>query len=88
MFQTLVSQIFLFIVTDLNPESSPDNLFDVLSLCNEVNDSWRAVLAHTVALSRPLFAVLAACYEVIMKGTIQPYHYIAAFVLSRFDDGV
>ena len=51
-----ISQTFFFLATDLNPESSPDNLFDVLSLCNEVNHSWRAMRAHTVALRRPLFA--------------------------------
>ena len=83
-----ISQTFFFLATDLNPESSPDNLFDVLSLCNEVNHSWRAMRAHTVALRRPLFAVLAACYEVVMKCSIQPYHYITAFVLSRSDDDV
>ncbi|XP_028406945.1 spatacsin-like [Dendronephthya gigantea] len=48
-------------VTDLNPETSPDNLFDVLSLCNDVNEPWRAILAHSIILRRPLFAVLSAC---------------------------
>ena len=42
----------------------PENLFDVLFACETHPEPWRALLAHAVALNRPLLAILASCYQV------------------------
>jgi len=42
----------------------PSDLFSVLFKCQSHERPWRSLLAHAIALQRPLLAVLAACYEV------------------------
>ena len=42
----------------------PEDLFSALLKCQADKTPWRSLLAHAIALERPLLAVLAACYEV------------------------
>ena len=42
----------------------PTDLFSVLFKCQSHESPWRSLLAHAIALQRPLLAILAACYEV------------------------
>ena len=57
----------VFLPPALEEESLPADLFSVLFKCEGYNSPWRALLAHAVALQRPLLAILAACYEVYVK---------------------
>ncbi|XP_064396222.1 spatacsin-like isoform X6 [Halichondria panicea] len=41
----------------------PEDLFSALLKCQADKTPWRSLLAHAIALERPLLAVLAACYE-------------------------
>ena len=54
----------MFLPPALEEESLPSDLFSVLFKCEGHDSPWRALLAHAVALQRPLLAILAACYEV------------------------
>ena len=54
----------VFLPPALEEESLPGDLFSVLFKCEGHDSPWRALLAHAVALQRPLLAILAACYEV------------------------
>ena len=45
----------------------PDDLFSVFFKCQSYETPWRALLAHAIALQRPLLAVLAACKEVCVE---------------------
>ena len=42
----------------------PDDLFTVLFHCQDHTQPWKALLAYSTALQRPLLSLLAACYEV------------------------
>ena len=42
----------------------PGDLFSAIFKCDCHQISWKALLAHAIALRRPLLAILAACYEV------------------------
>lgn len=42
----------------------PEDLFSTLLKCQSDKIPWRSLLAHAIALERPLLAILAACYEV------------------------
>ncbi|KXJ04407.1 uncharacterized protein LOC110246681, partial [Exaiptasia diaphana] len=64
----------------LDPDKLPDDFFEVLFACNDAKIPWRSLLAHAIALHRPLFAVLAACYE--ESKTID---CICAWMLSTYD---
>ena len=48
----------------LSPHNLPDDLFAILFKCQSNGCPWRALLAHAVALQRPLLAILAACNQV------------------------
>ena len=48
----------------LEEANLPDDLFSVLFKCRAHQTPWRALLAHAIALQRPLLAILAACQEV------------------------
>ncbi|XP_078607878.1 spatacsin-like isoform X2 [Branchiostoma floridae x Branchiostoma japonicum] len=48
---------------EVDPSSCPDDLFSVLFKCQNTSCPWRSLLAHAVALTAPILAVLAACYE-------------------------
>ncbi|XP_078689529.1 spatacsin-like isoform X2 [Branchiostoma floridae x Branchiostoma belcheri] len=48
---------------EVDPSSCPDDLFSVLFKCQNTSCPWRSLLAHAVALTAPVLAVLAACYE-------------------------
>ena len=54
----------VFLPPALEKESLPSDLFSVLFKCEGHDAPWRALLAHAVALQRPLLSILAACYEV------------------------
>ena len=43
----------------------PSDLFSAIFKSDSHQCSWRALLAHAIALHRPLLAILAACYEVV-----------------------
>jgi spatacsin len=47
----------------LSPDNLPDDLFAILFKCQSHSCPWRALLAHAVALQRPLLAILAACNQ-------------------------
>ena len=75
----------VFLPPALEEESLPGDLFSVLFKCEGHDTPWRALLAHAVALQRPLLAVLAACYEVSLGGYVlsllffqQPQYYCIA----------
>lgn len=42
----------------------PGDLFSVIFKADCHSSSWRALLAHAIALQRPLLAILSACYKV------------------------
>lgn len=42
----------------------PADLFSAILKSQNYECAWRTLLAHAIALQRPLLAVLAACYEV------------------------
>eukprot|EP00058_Branchiostoma_floridae_P024300 XP_002609790.1 hypothetical protein BRAFLDRAFT_78622 [Branchiostoma floridae] len=48
---------------EVDTSSCPDDLFSVLFKCQNTSCPWRSLLAHAVALTAPILAVLAACYE-------------------------
>ena len=48
----------------LSPDNLPDDLFAILFKCQSHSCPWRALLAHAIALQRPLLAILAACNQV------------------------
>ncbi|XP_066273752.1 spatacsin-like isoform X2 [Branchiostoma lanceolatum] len=48
---------------EVDPSSCPDDLFSVLFKCQNTSCPWRSLLAHAAALTAPILAVLAACYE-------------------------
>ncbi len=52
-------------------EDLPADLFSVLFKCNTHSSPWRALLAHAIALQRPLLAILAGCHEV-HRFTVDP----------------
>lgn len=54
----------VFLPPPLEEESLPGDLFSVLFKCEAHDTPWRALLAHCIALQRPLLAILAACYTV------------------------
>ena len=54
----------VFLPPALEEEGLPGDLFSVLFKCEAHDTPWKALLAHAIALQRPLLAVLAACYEV------------------------
>ena len=56
----------VFLPPPLEEESLPGDLFSVLFKCEAHDTPWRALLAHCIALQRPLLAILAACYKVDM----------------------
>ncbi|XP_048583501.1 spatacsin [Nematostella vectensis] len=47
----------------IDPNTVSDHLLDVLFECQSAHVPWRALLAHSIALRRPVLAVLAACHE-------------------------
>ena len=67
----------VFLPPALEEESLPGDLFSVLFKCEGHDTPWRALLAHAVALQRPLLAILAACYEVSLDG-----HVLSFFIFS------
>ena len=54
----------IFLPPALEEEGLPRDLFSVLFKCEAHSVPWKALLAHSIALQRPLLAVLAGCYEV------------------------
>ena len=54
----------VFLPPPLEEESLPGDLLAVLFKCEAHDSPWRALLAHAIALQRPLLAILAACYKV------------------------
>ena len=60
----------MYVATDVERQPAleevnlPDDLFSVLFKCRVHQTPWRALLAHAIALQRPLLAILAACQEV------------------------
>ena len=42
----------------------PTDFFSTIFKSQTYECGWRALLAHAIALQRPLLAILAACYEV------------------------
>ena len=48
----------------IEAEDLPDDLFSVFFKSQSHSCPWRSLLAHAIALQRPLLAVLAACHKV------------------------
>ena len=63
-----------FLPPPLEEESLPSDLFSVLFKCEAHDTPWRALLAHCIALQRPLLAILAACYKVGMCMCLYSFH--------------
>ena len=54
----------------LTEEDLPADLFSVLFQCQDhPQPSWRALLAYSIGLQRPLLALLASYYEVREEGS-------------------
>ncbi|XP_077989348.1 spatacsin-like [Glandiceps talaboti] len=47
---------------DIDVGHIPSDLFGVIFVCENTSQPWRHMLAHCVALRRPILAVLAACF--------------------------
>ncbi|XP_019859323.1 PREDICTED: spatacsin-like [Amphimedon queenslandica] len=47
----------------LTQEDLPSDLFSVLFQCQDHTSPWRALLAYSIGLERPLLAILASYYE-------------------------
>ena len=45
----------------------PEDLLSVLFQCQDHTQPWRALLANSIVLQRPLLALLAACYTVSVQ---------------------
>ena len=53
-------------------DNLPDDLFSVLFKCQSHLSPWRSLLAHAIALQRPLLAILAACDKVNTWRVVYP----------------
>ena len=49
---------------EINTESLPDDLFQVVFIAQATPSPWKALLVYAILLHNPVLAVLAACDEV------------------------
>lgn len=65
--------LYLLLAPPVSPRTFPaalvddelsGDLFSAIFKSDNYHCSWKALLAHAIALHRPLLAILASCYEV------------------------
>jgi hypothetical protein len=49
---------------DVNIDSIPDDLFQVVFMAQATPCSWKALLGYSILLRNPILAVLAVCDQV------------------------
>nr|XP_006811672.1 PREDICTED: spatacsin-like [Saccoglossus kowalevskii] len=49
--------------SDLEARYVAKDLFSIMFTCHNYSHPWRSLLAHSVVLSQPVLAILAACYK-------------------------
>lgn len=49
---------------NVDTESIPDDLFQVIFIARATPSPWRALLVYSIVLHNPVLSVLAACDEV------------------------
>ena len=82
-----ITKTVCFLVKAITADDLPEDLFSVLFHCQDHTHPWKALLAYSIALERPLLALLAASYKVrphpqysVKNGASNLYMYICMTV--------